>query len=265
MKAKLLICTLLLQLSTGCLAQEWTLVKTITLKNEITAQSVDTDGKIYIGTTAGDMLRYDQDGNETEVYSAIGNFPVTLISAWNRFKVFLYYKSPQQFIFLDRFSTTPITYSLSDYQRNLVTLCAPGIDNSVWVLSADYNELRKYNIQNSNVLLSNPLQINLSNASYMQAYQNLVLISDSQQGIHLFDQYGNLQMSHTEKGVSYFQVVNEQLVFLAGEWITSIDVFRPGSITKTKAPREGFSNVLKWGDRYYFISKNQVLIYQLSL
>lgn len=265
MKTKLLICTLLLQVSISCLAQEWTHVKTIKLKNEITAQSVDTDGKIYLGTMAGDMLRYDQDGNETELYSAVGNFPVTLISAWNRFKVFLYFKSPQQFIFLDRFSTSPITYSLADYQRPLVTLCAPGIDNSVWALSADYNELRKYNIQNSNVLLTNPLQINLSNASYMQAYQNLVLISDTQQGIHFFDQYGNLQFSHPEKGVSYFQVVNDQLVFLAGAWITTIDVFRPGNITKIKAPPGGFNNVLKWGDRYYFIGKDQVLIYQLTL
>lgn len=243
-------------------AQEWSLVKTITQNENITAQSIDPEGRLYIGTSNGNLYRYDQDGSESEFYSSQGNFPVTQVSAWNRFKVFLFFRDPQQFLFLDRFNTTPISYELAGYQAELVTLCTPGTDNSVWTLSAGYHELRKYNTQNKQPITTTPLQADLHTATYMRAYQNLLIISDPRTGLYFFDQYGNLLVKSPWLGVDYFQIWGNQLIFLEGSEIILMDAFAPGKVQKIKAPQGGFLRVLKSEDRFYFIKENTVYIYR---
>ena len=41
----------------------------------------------------------------------------------------------------------PVKYLTNTFQEEMAQLCTPGVDNSIWVLSTEYNELSKFNIQ----------------------------------------------------------------------------------------------------------------------
>lgn len=245
-------------------AQNWQLEKKIILKESITSCDIDPEARIYVGTSNGNVYRYDANGVESEAYSAISNFPVTMINAWNRFKVFLFYQSSQQFHFLDRFNATPQSYELTEYQTHWATLSAPGTDNSVWILSTKNNELKKFNIQSKQELISNPLTVDLGSASYMRAYQNLLIIADPENGIYQFDRFGNLQNHLNEKGVSYFQIENKKLIYLLDDQIIFRDIYSPQANEKIKAPKRGLYQVVKSGDRFFFVGKQSLSIYSVS-
>lgn len=265
--ARLIVIGLLLTLlQLPLMAQaEWTLLKTIPIREGITATGIDSDGRIYVGTAAGNLHRFSADGTESEFFSGIANFPVTSVAAWNRLKVFIFFRDPQQFYYLDRFNTVSTTYSLNTYESELSWLCSPGVDNSLWVLNVGYNELRKYNDQTSQLLLSTPLTIDLNTATQIRAYQNLLIISDSTQGIFFFDQYGSELRHIPQKGVNSFQVLNGKLIFFAGGYIHLMDTFDPEKEETIKAPEGAFRDVLQSGERYVFTQSHQLLIYTRQL
>jgi|GEM_PF-1359437 len=260
-KIKKLLLLLLAIFSGQVYGQDWKLIEEMKLDETITAQSIDPDGRLYIGTSSGNVHRYNPDGNESEYFSAIANFPITTISAWNRFKIFIYYQNTQEFYFLNRFNTTPIRYEIGDFENDLATLCTPGIDNSVWILSTAYNELRKYNTQTKQLQLANPLRLNLGSATYMRAFQNLVIIADPENGLYFFDQYGNKQGQINEQGISYFQISGDEMIYLQEDNVCYRNIFKPELVKKEKAPSGSFSQVIKSGDRFFFIGEDKIALY----
>lgn len=244
-------------------AQDWQLVHTIDLKKTIASFSLDGEGKIYLGTAQGDLYRYLVSGVEDIHFSDIANSPVTTVEAWNRMKIFLFFRDIQKVSLLDRFTTTPANYELHSFQSDLAWLTAPGQDNSIWVLSSTYNELRKYNIQTKELILATPLSISLKNARHLQTYQNLVIISDEAEGLYLFDQYGNYLDSLKLAGIRHFYLQKGKLTALVKDEIISLDPFDlKASYETIKAPSGAFNGVLISRDFFFFIQKTSVKVYQ---
>ncbi len=265
MKTRFLFLVLSLSLFELTHGQTWELVKSISLTDATTSQSIDNQGAIYIGTESGNVIKYDQSGEIIETYSEFGKFPVTIIEAWNRFKPFIFYERPQQFYFIDRFSTSPVMYELSDFYSGLATLCAPGLDNSLWVLSTNFSELKKFDIQTRRLISVNPLRINLNSVTYLRSHKNTLILCDPKSGLYYFDQFGN-QLSHNpEIKISTFQVSQNNLLFLQNDSIKTIELQFRSFEEKIKAPEQGFINVLKFGNRYVFIRNNELRYYNLSL
>lgn len=239
--------------------------KNIPINEEITTASIDQEGKIYLGTVAGNLHRFSPDGEESEFFSAIANFPITSLTTWNRLKFFIFFRDPQTFYYLDRFNTLSNTYNLSQYESSLAWLCTPGVDNSIWTLNIGYNELRKYNEQTRQLQLSTPLSIDLNTATQMRAYQNLLIISDSKQGLYFFDQYANLLQQVSITGINCFQVQDKQLIFFADGFIYSVDAFEPQKIEKIKAPNGAFIAGFRSGGHYIFIGEKVIQVYRRAL
>lgn len=244
-----------------CVAQDWYVKDTLEFHENITSYSIDPDNRIYIGTSSGSLFRYESTGKESDYYSGIANFEVTSISAWNRFRVFVFFEKPQAFYVLDRFNTISNTYELSEYSDGLISQCTPGVDNSLWALSTSYNELRKYNQHNKQLLFSNPLKINVSQVSHMRAFQNLLIISERTEGIKIFDQFGNLLTEINIPEVDHFQILGGKLVFYSQNQIYSMNPFSPKGYETVKAPKGAFTGVLKSEEDYFFFQRNRVLIF----
>lgn len=244
-----------------CFAQEWKLVRSIESTETISAASIDPDGQVYLGTEPGRLQRLEPSSDTGESFSDAGNSEVTLIEAWNRFKVFLFFRDQQKIIFLDRFSTKPISYELSAFNINYAWLTTPGVDNSIWIVSTNYNELRKYNLQTRQQLMSAPLDVDISEITHIRAYQNLLIISDKLQGLLIFDQYGNLLKQEEIPGIEYFQIDAGKLVFLAQDNVHILDPFDTSEHQKIKAPEGAFTKVIVSGNDHYFIARAKILIY----
>lgn len=252
-------------MATPCLSQSWTLIRSTDLSDPVSSFSIDSDSYLYIGSEYGDLTTFDSLAIETKHYSEIANSSLTLIESWNRLKLFLFYRDLQKISILDRFSTTPADYNLSDFGVQYAWLAAPGIDNSIWMLSTDYNELKKYDLQTRQLLLSTPLQQPLSHASHLRAYQNLVIISDRKKGIFCFDQFGNLLYHHRVEGIEHFQISEGKLLFLHSSLVTLMDPFQPSEAETMKAPEGAFRGVLNSGKYYHFIKKSKIVVYRRGL
>lgn len=251
-----------LLISHGVWCQNWSHEGTIALNQTITSYSIDQQGYLYIGTRQGEVYRYLTSGLEDEHFSAIGNAPVTTLEASNRLKPFLYYRDTQQFTFLDRFTTTPVTYEVSNFQSDLAWLVTPGTDNSIWILASTFNELRKFNIQTKALILTTPLSIDLSNAAHMRSYQNLTIISDKQKGLYFFDQYGNLLDQQRITGITQFYIYQKKIIALSDRGILKIDPFSPEKQETIKAPNGAFKGVLNFEEVYFLIQEASVQIYR---
>lgn len=254
----------LLAITFSIQAQQWNYEKSISLNTKITAQSIDPEGNIYIGTANGNIHRLDSNGDQKELFSAINNFPISLINAWNKFKIFAYIESEQQFHFLDRFNTSPQLYQITDYTEGLVSIATPGLDNSIWILTTGFNELKKYNIQNRRLIISNPLNLKINRPVSMRAFQEFLIIADAEYGIFFFDRFGNFFRQIEEKGINHFQVENDQLIYLKGNELNIRPLRNLELVEKIKIPPRDFYKVLRYQNRFYFIDEKNLMIYSLD-
>ena len=100
LKARFILLTLLFSSITAS-SQEWQKVDSLVVPYKISSYAIDQEGKIYLGSTDGDIFRYDQNGKEDKVYSGINFSAVTIVEPWNRLKLFLFYRENQTLVFLD--------------------------------------------------------------------------------------------------------------------------------------------------------------------
>lgn len=264
MKANIYISFFLFSIS-GYAQQEWGLVKTIPIEEQVSSFSIDPEGRIYLGSRFGNLQRLKPNGEKDEYFSGIANSEISFIEAWNKFKVFLFFRDLQKFSLLDRFNTTPIEYDLSAFNIEYAWLAAPGIDNSIWILSTDFNELRKYNIQTKQLIFNTPLSIDVNQATHIRAYQNLLIISDESKGFYIFDLFGNLLRTIEAKGIRYFQILDGKIIYLQNEEVKSLDPFNLITAKQIKAPKGAFEGVLISGENYFFIKGSEIKIYRMKM
>lgn len=261
MKAKISIFFILL--SSLLQAQDWNLLGSIDPKKQISSISIDNKGLIYAGLSNGNIIRYTRDGEEEEYFSVLNNSSVTTIQAWNRLKVFSFFRDQQTVSVLDRFTTTPKNIELRDLGLSYAWLFAPGVDNSYWALSTELKELVKYDDQNLNVLFRLPLKsdINIDKANFLRAYKNLLIVVDEKSGIWVFDQYGNLHGKITEQGIRHIEIKEDLIYTTNGSEYLEIDPFKLAIVSRKKAPKGAFWSVVISGDNYIFFSENKGMIY----
>lgn len=244
-------------------SQNWEAIDSLEVSYYISSYAIDQEGKIYLGSDIGDIYRYDKNWQEDKVFSGMNYSSVTTIEPWNRLKLFLFYKENQSVVFLDRFIATPVEFQLSELNVGFGSLATIGVDNSIWVLESNFNELRKYS--NTELIFTTPLnRIDLGNASHIRAYQNLLILLDSKAGFYLFDQFGNKLSELSISGATYFHLDNKQVVSYDGKNVIVFDPFLRSKIQKFKGPEKRYVGVLKAEDYYYFFESQRVFKYQLK-
>lgn len=245
-------------------SQGWKLIDSIKTSQTIVSTSVDSKGFFYVGTSSGSIIRYDINGEEDEYFSELNNSSVTNIQAWNRLKVFSFFREQQTVSILDRFTTTPKNIYLRDLQLQYAWLFAPGIDNSYWALSAELKELIKYDDQNLNILFRIPLKnnIKINNASFLRAYKNLLLLVDEQTGVWVFDQYGDFRGVISEKGIKQIEIKNNLLITTNGDEFLEIDPFDLKVTKRKNMPKGSFWAVVVSDNKFVFFGQKRICIYQ---
>ncbi|MEM6522154.1 MAG: hypothetical protein AAF693_00100 [Bacteroidota bacterium] len=190
--------------------------------------STDKQGNIYLAFQDGSIDKYDEKGQLLNHFSAQKLAVPTLIEAWNPLKVFSFYQDFQEYTFLDRFLTTANRFSISSISSyvGLVTISA---DNNLWLIDLSDFSLKKFDVNFQEVTIDRPLDLVLSpsdyEASFMREYQNLLFISDINQGILLFDNLGNYLRTISTKKTNYFSFDQDDIYFVEQDMIRLINIY----------------------------------------
>ncbi len=216
-------------------SQEWEPFKEIKLRKSPTAYTVDFQGNFYLGFIDGSLIKYDVRSAKQENFSLPNTSSISLIDVQNNLKPFIFYFDIQQIIILDRFSTVPKLYPLSEFNVQIVAMTCPAPDGDFWVVENNPLRLKKINPLRKNALLE--VQVSLGDSiQKMQAYQNLLIICD-ENGIHAFDQFGSFLYKVVQKGLTNFQFDNGYLLAFTKDSYLKIDPFKGQLISDNALPR----------------------------
>ena len=263
MMVKKLSCFLIAISSFGVLnAQEWTFIRKYNVEQKITACDIGSLGKLYVGTERGNVYSFQMDGTPDAQFSSVVFQPVSDLDASNSRRIFVFYKSANQFEYLERFAAQPRTYHLEDFGISVAEHAAVDKDGTIWFLSG--LTLSHVNVLNHSILSERVLPDKLISDSITDmAYNQQIILSDAQNGISFWNGSDLTFDSRLTSGINSFDLFGNELVALSDQGIL---IYNQMTDEKEwiKPPRENFQNVLKGQDVFYFIRGSEILLYRLK-
>jgi len=197
--------------------------------NSITCVSIDRNGKFVIGDAKGNITQYDSLGNLISRFSPTELSTPCSIEAWRTMNLFVFYKELQQFILLDRFLASSSTFELNLEEIGFSRVATISQDNMIWLFDEINFRLKKYNPTTSKLINETPLDLILDprdfNITSIREYQNLLFISDQNQGILLFDNLGNYKKTIPASGITYFNFLEEELYYTKDNTLFFINIY----------------------------------------
>jgi hypothetical protein len=258
MMARTLSCLLTL-VNISAVSQSWEFVRSYDLEQPITAVDVGSLGKVYVGTSRGNVYSFQSDGSPEAQFSSAVFQSVSCIDAANQLKVFVYYSTVGKFEFLDRFSAMERTYHIADFGVPSAQLAMPAINNSIWFLSG--SEMVQVNPLDRMVLVRIALSgVTLSRPNQLRIMSGGFAISD-EMGIHLFRNSGQLLFSVEAKGICGFQLEGNELLAVADEGLLMLNVIT-SQTNWLKPPHANPDFVVRSQGFYHFVKDSQIVTYQ---
>ncbi|MEP1097058.1 MAG: hypothetical protein ABJG78_18210 [Cyclobacteriaceae bacterium] len=228
-----------------------------------TAYSIDSENNSYLGFENGSLQKFSSKGSEILSFSFPNQSSITQIEAQNNRKVFLFYRDIQQIVLLDRFSAVPKKYGLLDFGINYAESACINPDGTFWLAENNPRLLRKIDLLRNSVI--HEVQHELGdNISIMRAFGNSLLVA-SENGLHVLDQFGNLNGTIKLDGITYLQSTNDEVLVTYAEGLVRIDPFKIEIIEEVTS--EEFANskaIMKFGSEYFVIDDQRIALYSLA-
>ena len=191
-----------------------------TLVHEIEsdARFIATDKlqQLYIVTEKNEVIKYNAEGKQLFYYSnnTLGN--LGFIEATNPFSVLLFYQDFSIVYTLDRTLNKTGEFNLFDLGLTGVQAVGMSNDNNVWIYDNPFFRIKKIN-RNGEVLresdnIRNQLEINLQ-PNFILERENWLYVNDPDLGVLVFDIYGQYSKTIDIKGLTHFQVIDNQLIY----------------------------------------------------
>jgi hypothetical protein len=229
--------------------------------------SLDRYNRIFVGNEKGNVDQYDAEGKFLLTYSPPKQVRLSLLEAWNTTKIFAFSRDFQQYTLLDRFLAPIGQYSLDESGIGFARVASLAADDNLWLFDETDFSLKKLDLRNGSVSINAPMTQILDTRDYdltfMREYQNMLLISDRNSGLLVFDNLGNYRKKLPFRGVSSFGMLNEEVYFLQGNQVRFFHLYTFGE--RSLELPEGIKTiqVLAFEDRLVLFSGNQMRIYRI--
>jgi hypothetical protein len=247
-------------------ATEWEKIKTISLPSPVSTVSLDRYGLFYLADEEGNIFKYDSTGALLITYSPPKKADVTLLEAWRNINIFVFYRSFQEFVLLDRFLSPSPNTKIETSAIGFARLATFSYDNNIWVIDETDFSLKKYNLSYSKTDLNTSLDLlldpSLYDMNFIREYQNLVFINDKNSGILIFDNMGTYKTKIPVKGLPTIGFYNDEIYFQEGEKIRFINIYTYAERTENLPINESFQFVLYSKSRLYLFRNNSVEVYK---
>ncbi len=185
---------------------------------EITSPVFTTDQlrNVYTVTNTNEVVKYTPTGQIQFRYNnnTLGN--LTFIDATDPFNLLLFYPDFRRVILLDR--TLSETGAFDLFDLDVIDVQAVGIssDNNLWLYDDIRFILKKIDRNGKVIEESNNINLVLGKTlapNFILERSNILYVNDPEVGILLFDLFGNYTKTVDVKGLTQFQVIDEQLIY----------------------------------------------------
>jgi hypothetical protein len=194
----------------------------------ITDAEMDRFGNLFLSTEQGSIIKYDSSYRKVLTYSSGYVLPVTSLDAGNNFRIFGFYKSGQRCLLLDRNFRLLNELDVNEWAGN-VSAAAYASDNSLWLFDEMDLSLSKIDPQLNQVTFTVklPLIIRPDKFSVIQLeeYQNRLYLNNMENGVYVFDLFGNLLLQAEISTRHFFKFHGEKLFFIDQNYVKSFHIY----------------------------------------
>jgi hypothetical protein len=187
-----------------------------TIKAPVSFMTTDNLGYLYV-LVNNEFRRYDEKGNLLKTFSDKSHGNIDFVDVTDPLKILLYFRDFRQILFLDNtlsVKTDPIV--LDDLQLMQPTLACTSYDNGFWVYDQPDFQLMRFdqylNNTNQSGNLAQLTGIEIK-PEFLIETGGKVYLSDTANGIFIFDKYGTYSKKLPFKNISSFQVVDDNIIY----------------------------------------------------
>ncbi len=226
--------------------------------------SLDRYGLLYLSLADGSIHKYDTTCRLVEVYSPVKPGTVTLLEAWETVRVFAFYQDFQEYAVFNRFLSPADNQPLNAPGTGFSLLAAPAATGThVWVFDQTSFHLKKIHLLTGEAEVDSPLDLSLPyqgwEPTFMREYQNQLYLCSPQNGIHVFDLFGNYQRSIPQTGIGWFGFAGDELYFMKDGDIVFVGLYEG---RERKAPANGADMVFYGQSFMYLLHGNELSLYR---
>lgn len=245
-------------------SQSFNLLKSISIE-EPSEVSIDQAGNIYVATFEGDITKFDPLLNDRLIFSPSNPNTTTILEAWQGYRVFSFHKDLQIFRLINRNLSLNEDYSFPGDLIGFAEIATSTYDNNVWVIDLmDFN-LKKYELFSNSISsvtsLNQLLDVNNYAILFCKEYQNRLFVSTLDQGILIFDNFGNYIKTYENKGISFFSFWKDNLYFLENGSLLTLSLYNGESSIRTLPGNEDWKFVLVYDNLVYLFSETKVSVF----
>lgn len=190
------------------------LLQTIPIQS--TYLTTDNLQNIYIATEEGQILKLNKHGKRQFEYNNNRLGSVGKIDVRNPLTILVYYPELEVIIILDR-TLSEIKelnlYELDIFEPKVVALAN---DNNIWIYDEVTAILKKISQEGETLFESRNLnQLTQKQLSpvFLKEYNNQLFLSDIENGLFIFDTFGQLIQTIPKRGIERFQVIDRQVFY----------------------------------------------------
>ncbi|WP_338791415.1 hypothetical protein V9L05_00280 [Bernardetia sp. Wsw4-3y2] len=267
------------------LAQNDTLLlqKEVVFESEIILSNIDTYGRIYICDKKGVIKRLDTLGNTELVFSPSSSIAPTHFNVKNPNQIFVFYQELQEWVILNRFLTEIERYKISEKiesnqygEIGFVRLLSPSPNNTLWFFDESDFSLKNYDILNKQILSQTPLGLLLKNEDYpishLEFYQGQIFLGVKEQGILVFDSFGNYKTvldfpkwNTITFAKEFILITEKEKVIKKGLYDESIEEIAILNINKDSKTENPINYFFECNLKHYQITNDRMYISTISI
>ena len=241
------------------------LIKSIPIDGDFIA--TDHLRNCYVITTKNELIKLNENGTQLYLSSQKKYGKLAFVDANNPLNLLLFYPEFSTILSLDKTLSEIGSYDLGQLNINRISTIARSSDNKIWIYDLDNYRLKKIDETLSLIVQSDNLNVLLNHTfipNSMLENNHYVYLNDSTQGILVFDTYGTYSKTIPIKGLTSFQIIEDQLVyFLKGELKAyNLKTFMEQTILLPNV--QNILNVKIEKERLYILSKGQLDIYKMQ-
>jgi len=187
-----------------------------TIPQSGTILTSDDLGNIYI-VQQEKLLKYDLSGNLLKTFDDKSYGDIASIDVTDPLKILVFYKDFSKIVFLDNtLSPKGDPISLADKGFSQTLLACTSTQNAFWTFDQESFQLYRFDI---NISVSNKSESFLQESDamkpvFMKEYNNFIYLSDTLNGVMVFDRYGTFSKTYILKPLPCFQLIGENLLYI---------------------------------------------------
>lgn len=230
-----------------------------------TAKTIHLDQlqQLYLVKANNTLLKFDVKGEQQFEYSNSLLGDITLVDVTDPLNIAIYYADYQSIVLLDRNLTELQVISLFDLGFGQVPTIGISNNQSIWLYDENDFKLKRIDRQGKVVFESGDLSMNIGRS--IQPLQllernNKIFVNDPEQGIFVFDLFGQYLYHLNIQDLSSFQVLDNHLIYFENNELKSWNLQSrlESSFAKWKA-KEDIQQVLVDQQQHFYVLKKDII------